>query len=93
MASIIEINGKTYNEAVLKRHICRVCDLSNYPNLSRIFWRVNFTEEVEKLHDEPAYEGIEANYFGYYICQGCLSELVSNYPEVVKQVRREFPRP
>lgn len=89
--SIIQINGKTYSENALKRQICKVCAVNNYPNLDTFFWRAKFTDEIENLHHIPEYEDIKGKSYKY-LCHRCMTELIMESPEVIAKVTRVFPK-
>jgi hypothetical protein len=92
-AEIIEIDGRKYIKGALERQICKVCGEANYPNLNGIFWQVTFEREVEEINGIPGYEGLKADYFGAYLCNGCLAELLLETPEVLKTIQKVFPQP
>ena len=90
--AMITINGKTYNEAFLKRLVCKICKDQNYPNLENFFYRVTFTKEVEKLNNIPEYDKLKpGHYNGVYMCSRCITELFLEYTEVIQSLEKKFP--
>lgn len=90
--TLLQIDGKKYNEGFLKRLVCKICRKAHYPDLDGFFYGVTFTEEIEKLHEYPEYEDLNAGtYESAYLCHGCINELFSEFPETIQKIEKKFP--